>query len=130
MNSANRIAVNTVIQYVQLFTNILISLITVRVLLRALGVEDYGVYNLIGGVVTLLSFISSSLSQTSVRFIAVSLGKDSSISRTREVFSACFTLHLYTSWPNSSCSNCLSLHCFFIVSQHYIYSISSRNYIT
>lgn len=95
MNSSSRIAINTVIQYVQLFTNLLISLVTVRVLLKALGVEDYGVYNLIGGVVSLLSFISSSLSQTSIRFISVSLGKGNDKNKTKDVVSACFSLHLY-----------------------------------
>ena len=56
-----RIAKNTLFMYMRMFLVMLVSLFTVRVLLRILGVEDYGVYNAIAGVVTSLSFVSSIL---------------------------------------------------------------------
>lgn len=96
MRTVNRIAVNTTIQYIKLIINVLLGLITVRVLLNALGVEDYGIYDVVGGVVALLSFINSSLSQSSVRFISVSLGKNN-INETRSVFNNCFWIHLIVS---------------------------------
>jgi O-antigen/teichoic acid export membrane protein len=52
-----------------------ISLYTSRVILNALGVEDYGIYNVVGGVVMMLSFISNSMAGASSRFITYSLGK-------------------------------------------------------
>ncbi len=94
MDNAKRAAVNTLINYIQLGLNVVISLITVRLVLRSLGEIDYGIYNLIGGIIVLISFISESLSQTSIRFISVSLGKKE-LKEVRSVFSSCFSLHLY-----------------------------------
>lgn len=94
MQTANRVALNTVVQYVQLIVNVIIGLYTVRVILNALGASDYGIYDLIGGVVSLLSFISTSLSQTSMRFLSVSLGEGDN-RKTGHTFSVCFWLHLY-----------------------------------
>ena len=56
----------------------LVSLFTVRVVLRTLGVVDYGVYNVIGGVVTSIAFISDVLANASQRFFSVEIGKDDS----------------------------------------------------
>ena len=79
--------------YVQLILNVLIGFVSVRLLLNALGQSDYGVYDLIAGVVGLLSFISNSLSQSSMRFISVSLGKEVQ-EETNKVVSSCRWLHL------------------------------------
>lgn len=92
----NKIAQNTLVQYIQLVLNVLIGLISIRLILRALGDIDYGIYDLVAGVVGLLSFISSSLSQTSVRFLSVALGRKGSPRQIGEVFSRCFWLHIYT----------------------------------
>lgn len=94
MNTVNRVAINTVLQYVQLVVNVIVGLFTVRIVLDALGEIDYGVYNLIGGVITLITFISTSLSQTSVRFLSVSVGKGD-MNNTRETFASCFSMHFY-----------------------------------
>lgn len=93
-NNINRVAVNTIIQYVQLVLNVVIGLISVRLILNALGASDYGIYDLIGGVVAMLSFITATLSQTSMRFLSVSLGKGD-VLETKKTFSACFWLHIY-----------------------------------
>ena len=94
MQAANRVAFNTAIQYVQLVANILIGLISVRLILGALGDVDYGVYDVIGGIITLLAFISSSLAQSSMRFLSVSLGAQDD-SKIRRVFSSCIWLHFF-----------------------------------
>ena len=94
MQSAVRVAYNTVYNYIQLVLNVVIGLITVRIVLQSLGDVDYGIYHLIAGVVTLMSFISESLSQTSIRFISVSLGEKDD-RETSEVFASCFSLHVY-----------------------------------
>ena len=93
MNPANRVAFNTLVQYVQLFLQLLLGLITVRLVLDTLGPEDYGIYDMIGGIIAMMSLISSSLSQTSMRFLSVSLGK-SDKNQTRETFKSCFFVHV------------------------------------
>lgn len=94
MDTTNRVAINTLVQYVQLLLNVIIGLFSVRVILNALGASDYGIYDLIGGVVALFTFISTSLSQTSMRFLSVSLGEGDD-EKTRKVFSTCLWLHIF-----------------------------------
>lgn len=53
-----------------------VSLYTSRVVLNALGVEDFGIYNVVGGVVVMFSMLSGSLSAAITRFITYELGKD------------------------------------------------------
>ena len=64
-----RIAKNTLLLYFRMLFLMLISLYTSRVILNALGVEDYGIYNVVGGVVTMFSMLSGSLSAAISRFI-------------------------------------------------------------
>lgn len=94
MQTANRVAFNTVVNYIQLVLNVVIGLVSVRLILAALGKVDYGIYDVVGGVVGLLSFVSSSLSQASMRFISVSLGKND-IEDIRKTFRTCFWLHVW-----------------------------------
>ena len=93
LGNANLVAFNTGIQYVQLALNVLISLVSVRLILNALGEVDYGIYDVIGGIVALLAFISTSLSQSSMRFISIRLGEGDN-EKIRETFSSCFWLHV------------------------------------
>ena len=74
--SANnkRIAKNTLLLYVRTLFILLVTLYTSRVVLNTLGVTDYGIYNVVGGVVTMFSVISSSLSSSISRFITYELG--------------------------------------------------------
>ena len=93
MNAGNKVVGTSIIMYIQLILNVLIGLITVRLLLNALGESDYGLYDLIGGVIGLFGFITSSLSQSSLRFISVSLGRGDD-GDTASVFNSCFWLHV------------------------------------
>lgn len=96
MQNANRVAINTIIQYIQLILNVVIGLYSVRIILNALGHDDYGIYDVVAGIIAVLSFIKSSMSQTSIRYLAVSLGtKD--IEEIRSTFNKCFWLHLFIS---------------------------------
>lgn len=74
--SANnkRIAKNTLLLYIRTLFIMLITLYTSRVILNTLGVSDYGIYNVVGGVVAMFSVISSSLSSSISRFITYELG--------------------------------------------------------
>ena len=69
--SANnkRIAKNTIIVYVRLIIVTIIGLLTSRLVLQRLGVSDYGLYSVVGGVITMFSVISGSMSGTTIRFL-------------------------------------------------------------
>ena len=69
-----RIAKNTLLLYFRTIFIMFISLFTSRVVLNALGVENYGIYNVVGGVVAMFSLISGSLSSSISRFITFELG--------------------------------------------------------
>ena len=76
-NTANnkRIAKNTIYLYIRLIVSLCINLYISRAILAALGVEDYGIYNLVGGFVALLGIISSTFTSAAQRFITYDLGK-------------------------------------------------------
>lgn len=75
-NTLNKkIAFNTVYMYIRLFLTMVIGLYTSRVVLMVLGISDYGLFNVVGGILTLFTFISNSLSAATSRFFNVEMGK-------------------------------------------------------
>ena len=93
MTSSSRILVNTVSLYVKLIVTIVINLLLVRVVLAKLGVDDYGIYTLIAGVVALLSFLNSALMSSAQRFLSVSLG-EGNLSQVKAIMSASVIIHV------------------------------------
>ena len=87
-----RIAKNTIFLYFRMLLTMAVSLYTSRVILQTLGVEDYGIYNVVGGVIAMLSFLNGSLSGASSRFITYELGKGSS-GNMKEMFSTILCMH-------------------------------------
>ena len=81
-----RIAKNTLMLYFRMIFLMLVSLYTSRVVLNALGVEDYGIYNVVGGIVTMFSFITSTMASASQRFLSYDLAKNDPV-RLRQTFS-------------------------------------------
>jgi O-antigen/teichoic acid export membrane protein len=71
-----RIAKNTFLLYIRMGFTMVISLYTSRVVLNTLGVEDFGIYNLVGGVIILFSFLSSALNGSIQRFLTFELGRN------------------------------------------------------
>ena len=71
-----RIAKNTLILYLRMFITVGVSLYTSRVVLANLGISDYGLYNVIGGFVSMFYMITASLTQAVSRFITFELGKN------------------------------------------------------
>lgn len=88
-----RIAKNTLFLYLRMLVTLVISLFTARVTINALGVHDYGLMNVVGGVMGFLGYFSSLLSQGTSRFLTVGLGKGD-MRHLRNVFSACGTIHI------------------------------------
>lgn len=91
-----RIAKNTLLLYVRMLFMMVVSLYTSRVILNALGVEDFGIYNVVGGVVAMFSVISGSLSAAISRFITYELGKGDQ-RKLNKIFSASVTIQLLLS---------------------------------
>lgn len=87
-----RIAKNTLLLYFRMLLTMAVALYTSRVVLATLGVEDYGIYNVVGGVVTMFSFISGCMSTATQRYITFELGKGS-IKRLQEVFNVSILIH-------------------------------------
>lgn len=71
-----RIAKNTLFLYVRMLLIMGVNLYTVRAVLNLLGVVDYGIYNVVGGVVTLFSFISGTLTTSSQRYFSIELARE------------------------------------------------------
>ena len=88
-----RIAKNTLMLYVRMLFTMAVSLFTSRVILKTLGVEDYGIQNVVGGVVAMFSVLSGSMSSSISRFITFELGRGE-IHRLKTVFSTGVNIQL------------------------------------
>ncbi len=88
-----RLVKNTLLLYIRMFLIMGISLYTSRVVLRYLGVVDYGVYNIVGGVVALFSFINVTLTGATSRFLTFNLGQNNYESLTK-TFKTTITVHI------------------------------------
>lgn len=92
-NSNNkRIAKNTVLLYIRSFIVMIVALYTSRVILKALGVEDYGLFNVIGGVVGLFAFLRSSMTKSTQRFLNFEMANPNG--RLKETFRVSLTIHV------------------------------------
>lgn len=93
--SANnkRIAKNTLLLYVRTLFIMLVTLYTSRVVLNTLGVTDYGIYNVVGGVVAMFGFINGSMSSATQRYITFALGKGDK-ENLQKVFSTALQIHV------------------------------------
>lgn len=86
-------ALNTIILYAKLIITIAVNLYSTRLILNAMGVEDFGVVNLISGIVAMLSFVQNSMSVSSQRYMSVNMGKHDS-ELMKKVFNSSYLLHL------------------------------------
>ena len=93
-NSQNnkRIAKNTLMLYVRMLLIMVVSLYTSRVILQALGVEDFGLYNVVGGVVVLFTFINNAMVTSTQRFLNFEIGRNN-LDEAQKVFSASLNIH-------------------------------------
>lgn len=89
-----RIAKNVSFLYFRMIFLLIVGLYTSRVVLNALGVVDYGIYNVVGGVVAMFSFINGSMGTATTRFLTFELGKNATYEKMRLVFSTALLIHL------------------------------------
>lgn len=96
ISSNKRIAKNTIFLYFRMIMTMGVSLYTSRVVLQVLGVEDYGIYNVAGGVIAMFSFINTAMTSATQRYITYALGKGE-ISTLKRVFSTSLQIHFLIS---------------------------------
>lgn len=89
-----RIAKNTLMLYIRMLLLMFIGLFTSRVILQALGVEDYGINSVVAGFISMFGIITSSMSSAISRFITVELGKGR-LERLKQVFSTSISVQLF-----------------------------------
>lgn len=91
--STRLIARNTLMLYLRTLLSVVVGLYTSRVVLHTLGVEDYGIYGLVGGIVSLLSFLNASMAGATSRFITYDLGTGD-LENLNQTFNTAFQSHL------------------------------------
>lgn len=93
MQTAQRLIVNTIAQYTRTIINILLSLYSTRLVLDALGKGDYGIFQLVGGVVAMLGFLTNAMVITTQRHLSYAHGQGA-VLEVKKMFSNSLFLHL------------------------------------
>lgn len=88
-----RVARNTIFLYIRMILILLVTLYTSRIVLDILGVDDYGIYNIVGGVIAMFAFLNNSMASSTQRYLTYELGKGDP-ERLRKVFSAAMHIHI------------------------------------
>lgn len=91
--NTKRVAKNTIFLFIRMVLVLCVGLYTSRVVLNTLGVEDYGIYNLVGSVVVLFSFLQQALTNATYRYLAYEQGKND-INRLKRTFSMAVNAHV------------------------------------
>lgn len=91
-NNNRRIAKNMLFLYFRMFFIMAVNLYTSRIVLKTLGVEDFGIYNVVGGIITMFAFINSAMATTTQRYLTFELGRNDRVGL-KTVFSASVTIH-------------------------------------
>ena len=87
-----RIAKNTFLLYIRMLFILFVSLYTSRIVLKTLGIENYGIYNVVGGIVTIFSFLNGSMSTATQRYLTYEIGTGNQ-KKLKKVFSTSITIH-------------------------------------
>ncbi|MBL4901148.1 MAG: MATE family efflux transporter [Desulfocapsa sp.] len=93
MSSANRVISNTGFLYAKMLITMFVALFSTRLVLQALGAEDFGIFSLVSGIVLLLAFVNAAISTSTQRFISICLGSGDS-EKVADVFRTSLQLHL------------------------------------
>lgn len=95
MSSSKLLLKNTVFLYLRQFITMLVGLYTVRIVLRELGTEDYGIYNVVGGVVSSLGFLSGTMAISTQRYLSFALGAKDESCKVDKVFKVTLLIYLF-----------------------------------
>ncbi|WP_336930980.1 lipopolysaccharide biosynthesis protein [Acinetobacter tandoii] len=94
MSKNRKILNNTLALYIRLLITVVLNLYVTRILLKNLGIEDFGLYGAIAGVIALISFFQAALSNATNRFLNMEVGKGD-IPHIQKIFSTAFFLHIF-----------------------------------
>ena len=94
MQSSSRIIVNSIILYAKIFICLVISLWTVPLVFKALGQDDYGLYNLVAGVIAMFAFLNAAMTVSTQRFLSVTIGEKNA-EKLLQVFNLSLLLHVF-----------------------------------
>ena len=89
-----KIAINTIIIYVRMIITTIVGIFTTRIVLKALGVSDYGLYNVVGGIIVMLNIVSVAMSTTTTRYINREQGEENG--NVNKIFNICLQLHIFS----------------------------------
>lgn len=92
-SKSKKIAINTAVLYLRMFAILLINLIAVRLVLRALGATDYGIYNVVAGIIAIVGFVGTAMASSTQRFYSYAIG-EKNVRKQKEVFTVSFVLFL------------------------------------
>lgn len=94
MLKAEKVAKNTFILYARMAITVFISLYSTRLILDALGVDDFGIFSVVGGAVVMLTFLNNAMSQATQRFMSFAQGQGK-LSEQKKIFNVSVVLHLF-----------------------------------
>lgn len=92
LQNNKRIAVNTILLYLRMFVSLSIGLYTSRIVLKVLGFEDYGLYNVVGGIIAMFAFINNAMINSTSRFLTFAIGEKNDKS-VNDVFCTSIYIH-------------------------------------
>lgn len=92
LSNNTRIAKNTIFLYFRMILLMAVSLYTSRVVLSTLGIDDYGIYNVVGGFIGMFAFLNGAMAGCTQRYITIALGKGDE-QNLKRVFSTCVITH-------------------------------------
>lgn len=93
IGSKKRIAKNAIMLWIRMLLSVIVSIYTSRVVLQTLGVEDYGIYGVVGGVVAMFSFLNAAMAGATSRFLTYEMGQGNDV-RLKETFSSALIIHI------------------------------------
>ena len=92
MSTSQRVVKNTFFLYIRMGASILVNIFTTRILLEALGTSDYGLYNVVGGAIAMLGFVSASMSTATQRFLSYAEGEGER-DKIKKIFNNAILIH-------------------------------------
>ena len=93
MSENKKIAINTILLYLRLIITTIIGIVSTRIVFRSLGVEDYGLYSVVGGVVVMMAFLNTVMISTTYRFITFEIGRKGE-EAINKVFNISLSIHI------------------------------------
>jgi len=96
LDPAKRVAINTGLLYLRMGFTVLISLYTTRLVLNTLGAEDFGIFNVVGGAIAMLTFLNNAMTGASQRFMSYAEG-EGNIDKQKSIFNVSMILHFLIS---------------------------------